>query len=461
MDNLWYLFSHKHVVFLKNTIFRRFYQLFPSIEIQIIINEQYHFETSLNMKNIKPLHLTFILFFLTLSFARTNAQATKKSFANEGVSIERLARYDAFLNQEIKEGRIAGALSLVSRNGKIVHNTSFGYSSLVDKKPMQKDGIFHLMSMTKPIITAAFMMLYEEGHFFLTDPVSKYLPQFKDLKVAKDVQAGKDGPTEPANKEITIAHLLSHTAGFSHGLGGTELDNDIANALYYEPQENIESRVNTLASLPLIDHPGEQWYYSASPDVLALLIEKFSGKTVEVFLQERMFTPLGMNDTGYNIAKKNQNRWVPVHNLNKEGKLVNSEQQLPVEENKVFGGTHGLFSTAVDYMKFCRMMLNKGSFNGKIFLSPKTVDLMTMNQTGDLQHAPGQGFGFGFGVTVDLADSKSLGSVGQYYWGGAYSTYFFIDPKENLIAILMTQLQPYSNYYNQKMRQFVYQALVD
>ncbi len=413
------------------------------------------------MKKINPLHFTFILSLITFAITQTNAQATIESFANDGVSIERLARYDAFLNQEIKEGRIAGALSLVSRNGKIVHNTSFGYSSLEDKKPMQKDGIFHLMSMTKPIVTAAFMMLYEEGHFFLTDPVSKYLPQFKNLKVSKDVQAGKDGPTELVNKEITIAHLLSHTAGFSHGLGGTELDNDIAKALYYEPQENIESRVNTLASLPLIGHPGEQWYYSASPDVLALLIEKFSGKTVEVFLQERIFDPLGMDDTGYNISKKNQERWVPVHNLNKEAKLVNSEQQLPVEGNKVFGGTHGLFSTAVDYMKFCRMMLNKGSLNGNIFLSPKTVDLMTMNQTGDLQHAPGQGFGFGFGVTTNVADAKSLGSVGQYYWGGAYSTYFFIDPQENLIAILMTQLQPYSNFYNQKMRQFVYQALVD
>jgi len=413
------------------------------------------------MKKINPLHLTFILFFLIFSCTWSNAQSTIASFANEGVSIERLARYDAFLNQEIKAGRIAGALSLVSRNGKIVHNTSFGYSSLEDKKPMQKDGIFHLMSMTKPIVTAAFMMLYEEGHFFLTDPVSKYLPQFKDIKVAKDVNIGKNGPTEPANKEITIAHLLSHTAGFSHGLGGTELDNDIAKALYYEPQESIESRVNTLASLPLIGHPGEQWYYSASPDVLTLLIEKFSGKTVAVFLEERIFKPLDMKDTGYNIAKINQKRWVPVHNLSKEGVLINSERQLAIEGNKVFGGTHGLFSTVADYMKFCRMMLNKGSLNGKLFLSPKTVDLMTMNQTGDLQHAPGQGFGLGFGVTTDVADAKSLGSLGQYYWSGAYCTYFFIDPKEKLIAILMTQLQPYSNYYNQKMRQFVYQALVD
>ena len=389
------------------------------------------------------------------------AQTDKHLVQNEGISIDRLVRYDAFLNQEINEGRIAGAISLISRNGKIVHNATYGYSSLSDKKAMHEDGIVHLMSMTKPIVTTAFMMLYEEGHFFLTDPVSKYLPQFKNIKVAQDVKAGKDGPTVEANKEITIAHLLSHTAGFSHGLGGTSLDNDIAKALYYEPQENIESRVNTLASLPLIGQPGKQWYYSASPDVLALLIEKFSDKTVESFLQERIFNPLGMKDTGYNIAKKNQNRWVPVHNINKEGKLVNSEQQLPIEGNTVFGGTHGLFSTAADYMKFCQMMLNKGSLNGKLFLSPKTVDIMTMNQTGDLHHAPGQGFGFGFGVTVDLADSKSLGSVGQYYWGGAYSTYFFVDPQEELITILITQLQPYSNYYNDKMRQFIYQSIVD
>lgn len=413
------------------------------------------------MKKYNPLHFTFILFLIVVPFLWTNAQSNIEYFENEGVSIERLARYDAFLNKEIKEGRIPGAISLVSRNGKIVHSAVYGYSSLTDKTPMEKDGIFHLMSMTKPIVSAAFMMLYEEGHFFLTDPVSKYLPQFKDVKVAKDVQAGKDGPTIAANKEITIAHLLSHTAGFSHGLGGTPLDNDIAQALYAEPQENIESRVNTLVGLPLIGHPGEQWYYSASPDVLALLIEKFSGKTVADFLQERLFDPLGMKDTGYNIVEANHNRWVPVHNINKEGKLINSEQQLPIVGNKVFGGTHGLFSTAADYMKFCQMMLNKGSLNGQLFLSPKTVDIMTMNQTGDLLHAPGQGFGLGFGVTVDVADSKSLGSVGQYYWGGAYCTYFFIDPKEKLVSILMTQLQPYSNYYSEKMRQYVYQSIVD
>ena len=413
------------------------------------------------MRKTKLLIAPFTLLLFILINHTSSAQTNREFLDNQGVSIERLARYDAFLQNEINEGRIAGAVSLVSRKGKIVHKAKYGYNNIATKKLIQHDGIFHVMSMTKPIVTAAFMMLYEEGHFFLTDPVSDYLPQFKDVKVAKNIKAGKDGATVVAHKEITIAHLLSHTAGFSHGLGGTTLDNDIAKALYQESHSNLESRVNALANLPLIGHPGEQWYYSASPDVLALLIEKFSGKTVATFLQERIFNPLQMNDTGYNIPKEKQYRWVPVHNTNKEGELITSERQLPIEGNAVFGGTHGLFSTASDYMNFCQMMINKGKFNGQLLLSPKTVDLMTMNQIGELEQAPGQGFGFGFGVTTNVADSKSLGSIGQYSWSGAYSTYFFIDPKEQLISILMLQLQPYSNYYNHKMRQFIYQSITD
>ena len=231
--------------------------------------------------------------------------------------------------------------------------------------------------------------------------------------------------------------------------------------LYVEPQANIETRVNTMVKLPLIGQPGDQWYYSASPDVLSLMIEHFSGMTTAAFLQQRLFDPLGMGDTGYNIKKENQNRWLPVHNIDKDGKLIKSPQQLPIEGNTVFGGTHGLFSTASDYMKFAQMLLNGGKWNDKQYLSPKTLEIMTTNQVGDLYQAPGQGFGLGFGVTTDVADSKQLGSVGQYYWGGAYCTYFFVDPKEDLVAILMTQLQPFTGYYGDKLRQLVYQAIVD
>jgi len=402
------------------------------------------------------------LIFFLCCISNISAQlANEVDMVSPGVSSERLNRYDAFLKQEINKGRIPGAISYIVRKGETIHEASYGYSSLAEKTPMKQDNIFHIMSMTKPIVTAAFMMLYEEGHFMLTDPVSKYLPQFKDLKVAKDPSEGLNSGTEPVNKEVTIHHILTHTAGFSHGLGGTELDNATAKALYMEPQKNIESRVNTLVDLPMIGHPGEQWYYSASPDVLSLLIEKFSGMTTATFLQKRIFDPLQMMDTGYNIPKETQNRWTPVHNFDKEGKMTNSEQQLPIEGNTVFGGTHGLFSTAADYMKFCQMLLNKGEWNGKRFLSPKTLEIMTMNQVGNLYEAPGQGFGLGFGVTTDVAKSKSLGSVGQYYWSGAYCTYFFIDPEEELIAILMTQVQPYNNYYGNVMRQFIYQAFTD
>ncbi|NHF61258.1 beta-lactamase family protein [Flavobacteriaceae bacterium TP-CH-4] len=411
------------------------------------------------MKKLIPWYCSALLFISTGNLS--GQLAVESSSKIPGISTDRLERYDTFLQKEINEGRLPGAVSYIVRKGEVVHKAAYGYSSLKDKASMREDQILHIMSMTKPIVTVGFMMLYEEGHFFLTDPVSKYLPQFKDLRVATDVTKGLDQTTEPANKEITIHQILTHTAGFSHGLGGNELDNAIAKALYYEPQENIEDRVNTLVTLPMIGQPGEQWYYSASPDVLSLLIEHFSGISTAEFLQQRIFGPLGMNDTGYNIDKKDQARWGPVHNINEEGKMVVSEDQLPIEGNTVFGGTHGLFSTAADYMLFCRMLLNGGSWNGIRFLSPKTLDIMTMNQVGALYQAPGQGFGLGFGVTTDVANSKSLGSKGQYYWSGAYCTYFFIDPQEELIAILMTQVQPYNNYYGSILRQFVYQSLTD
>ena len=413
------------------------------------------------MKNIKSLStLLFLLLILVMPANGQTGTTAPPSVTISGIDKARLNRYDDFLKKEINEMRIPGAVSYIMRRGEIVHEAAYGYSNLADRTPIQQEQLFHIMSMTKPIVTAAFMMLYEEGYFLLTDPVSKYLPQFKDLRVAKDLDQGTNGETEPANSEITITQLLTHTAGFSHGLGRTKLDNEIAKALYSEPHKDIESRVNAMIKLPLIGHPGDQWNYSASPDVLALLIEHFSGMTTAEFLKERIFDPLEMKDTGYNISKENKGRWMPVHNLDKQGNLVNSKTQLPTEGNTIYGGTHGLFSSASDYMKFCQMLLNKGQYKGKHLLSPKTVDIMTMNQVGDLYEAPGQGFGLGFGVTTDLAASKTLGSVGQYYWSGAYCTYFFIDPKEELIVILMSQLQPYSNYYGDKMRQMVYQSLI-
>lgn len=404
---------------------------------------------------------SFIAYLLLLVLFTTNAfsQATEKVVA--GMSVERLNSYESYIKNAIAEGEIPGAVSMIVRNGEVVHYKAFGVSNVKTQIPMTTDGLFYIQSMTKPIITVAFMMLYEEGHFLLTDPVSKYIPAFKNLKVAKDVSKDKNGETEPMKKEITIANLLSHTAGLSHGLGGTTLDRDYAMTMYYQQHKTVEDRMNAMLTLPLIGQPGEQWYYSAAPDVLSVLIEKFSGMNTADFLQKRIFDPLAMKHTGYNIPKAEQGNMVYVHNKNKAGELEYSTNQPKLEGNTIWSGVNGLYATAADYVTFCQMLLNKGELNGKRLLSRKTVELMTMNHVGDLYNGPGEGFGLGFAVVENVAETKLLGSEGIFYWSGANNTHFFIDPKENLIAVFMTQLAPYNGEYHKKLRQHVIQAVVD
>lgn len=384
------------------------------------------------------------------------------------MSLDRLIRYEAFINQEIENGEMPGAVSLVMRRGELVHYKAFGESDVSTGRAMQPDDIFFIQSMTKPIITVALMMLYEEGHFQLNDPVSKYLPYLENLKVAVDVEAGIEGPTKPVRRPVTIAMLMSHTAGFSHGLGSSRLDRELMRGMYGQSFTNIEERVKYMAKQPLMGQPGEQWYYSAAPDVLSVLIEKFSGQTTEAFLEERLFAPLGMLNTGYNLDEDQQKRVVQVHTFDEKGNLIKPPAdangvftQPPMAGNKVFSGVNALFSTAMDYARFCQMLLNGGRANGVQLLSPKTIEIMTMNQVGELFPDPGTGFGFGFAVVTDLAELKALGSEGQFSWSGANRTFFFVDPKEKLVAIFMTQITPYSNFYGDKMRQFVYQAIVD
>ncbi|SHO64276.1 serine hydrolase domain-containing protein [Algoriphagus zhangzhouensis] len=382
------------------------------------------------------------------------------SLAQNKISEDRLARYDEFLNSEISEGKIPGAVVLIYKDGEKAYEKSFGSSDIETGKAMQNDQIFFIQSMTKPIATVALMMLYEEGKFFLSDPVEQYLPEFKNLRVLKNLEDGKDGETDPAKEKITIAQVLSHTAGFSHGLGASKQEEDVRNALYLQPQKNIESRVKSLASIPLLGQPGEQWYYSASPDIAVRLVEVFSNMPYDQYLQEKILDPLGMKDTGYNLTEEQARRLVSLHGHSESGELIKMPNQPTTSGNTVFGGTHGLFSTAQDYSIFARMLLNGGSWNGKQFLSPKTIDLMTRNHIEGLDYDPGYGFGLGFGILVDIAEADIIGSEGQYFWSGAYCTYFFIDPKENMVSFLMTQYNQYSNFYSNKMRQMVYQAIV-
>lgn len=410
------------------------------------------------MKPIKTVSIAFLISILFLSPAYSQ-MAVNQAGENVGLSSDRLARYDAYFQKEIDEGRLPGVVTLVYKNGEKVHESALGYNDLAAKTAIRQDQIFYIQSMTKPIISTAFMMLYEEGYFFLTDPISKYLIEFKDMKVILDPAKGSVGGTEPAKSQITIAQVLSHTAGFLHGIGGTELDKEVAKAIYMSGPKSIEERVKALATQPLASHPGQQWNYSASPDILARLIEVFSGMSPAEFLKTRLFDPLGMKDTGYNLSETQKTRMVQVHNFNETGVLVKSERQTQTSGNTVYGGTHGLFSTAQDYSLFAGMMLNGGEWNGKRYLSPKTVEIMSMNQSKELFQDPGKGFGFGFAVVDDLADAKALGSEGTFYWSGAYCTYFFIDPKEEMVAIFMTQVNPFSSYYENKFRQMIYQAV--
>lgn len=407
------------------------------------------------------LFLPLILCLLFSCFSSFGQPMPRIQSETSGMSVDRLDRFSRYIEGEIEAGRQPGAVLMIARRGELVHEQAYGYSSLTDKSPMRLDQIFYIMSMTKPIMSVAFMMLYEEGHFSLTDPISKYLPQFKNPRVAKDPEAGANGETVPADQEITIAQVLSHTAGFSHGGSENQLVRDYSQAVYGQKHETIADRVNAMSEIPLLGQPGEQWVYSSSPDILAVLIEHFTGQLVAEFLKERLFDPLGMEDTGYNLTKDQQKRMVQLHIMNSEGKLVNSPRQTPVEGNTVHGGAAGLFSTAGDYLKFCRMLLNGGRGNGQQLLSPKTIELMTMNHVGDLYDWPGMGFGLGFGVITDVAESKSPASVGLYCWSGAFNTQFFVDPQEELIAVIMTQTAPYSNLLWEKLLQFTYQAIVD
>ncbi len=414
----------------------------------------------------RSLRTTFTLISFLLNFTLFAQLPTQVDASAAGFSEARLERLSNFLNDEIEAARIPGGVCWIARKGVTAHQATYGYRNMAAKEAMTAEQIFFIQSMTKPIISVAFMMLYEEGHFELTDPLYQHLPAFKDMKVA---QSDPDNPGKmeevPAKNPITLEHLLSHQAGFLHGLSNAPLDVRYRKALYGENyttavHETIEDRVMALRALPLVGEPGEQWMYSAATDVLALLIEKFSEMTTAAFLQERIFDPLGMTNTGYNLTEQQAKRVAGLHLKNQEQTIFYSPRQVPTSGNTIFGGTHGLFSTAKDYMKFATMLLQEGEYDGQRLLSRKTVELMTINHAED-RREEGDGFGLGFGIRTSMAAADGLASEGTFYWSGAYNTYFFIDPAEDLIGILLLQFAPYTDYYNRQFRQLVYQAIVD
>ncbi len=395
-----------------------------------------------------------------------------------GLSSSRLTRIDVWRDRLVADGKLAGATTLVFRRGEVAH---FGCSGLADierGKPMAPDTLVRIYSMTKPLTTVAAMMLYEEGRFQLDDPITRYLPCFADMRVCTGGARGKL-ETVPAMRDITFRDLMTHTSGLTYGF----MESSVVDALYRErgiefgaAPATLRETVEMLAALPLIAQPGEEWNYSVSTDVLGCLVEVISGQVFGDFLREKVLLPLGMAETDWQVPAGLEHRFAANYGLDAARKLRlidDPARSRYLTPPKAHSGGGGLVSTASDYLRFCRFLLNKGELEGVRLLGRKTVELMMSNHLRGDMAAMGQprwsestmegiGFGLGFSVMLDPARAQILGTPGECAWGGAASTAFWVDPGEEMAVILLTQLMPSSAWpLRRELRVLSYQAIID
>jgi len=371
-----------------------------------------------------------------------------------GMSEARLARIGNMIETAIEEDRIPGAVALVARDGRIVYHEAFGLADNASGRPLKKDDIFRIASQTKAITATAVMILWEQGRFQLDDPISKWIPEFKDAGVLKTFnEPDATWTTEPANKPITIRHLLTHTSGIGYGVidGDARIKQIYAKAgvtdLFTTEPVTIGESVRKLAKLPLHHHPGERFTYSEGLDVLGYFIEIVSGKPFDVFLRDHLFAPLGMTDTGFYLPTDKASRLVPVQKP-EGGKWVRFpvtfyDPDYPIKGAKsFFSGGAGLCSTAKDYATFLQMYLNGGELNGVRILSRTTIETIMRNQTGDRFGGGDKHYGLAFGVVTEQGVARGgEGSEGTFDWGGYFNTQYFADPGERLVGVLMKQTQ--------------------
>lgn len=420
------------------------------------------------------IHIMLLIVFVVFAGGAVGQNVRSMAPNGTGLSNERLERITAVMNDHVAKGHIAGAIGLIARRGKVGYFETYGFQDKEAAVPMRKDTIFRMYSMTKPITGVAVMILYEEGKFHLTDPVSKYLPELGNMKVAvveTDPKTGKKTRyTVPAQREITILDLLRHTSGIDYA--GPE---DVDGKRIYEKlgtnnlDQTIGEMVKKIGQAPLVHQPGTMWEYGLSMDVLARLVEVVSGQPYDKFLEQRIFKPLGMNDTGYYVPPEKQNRFSKLYAPG-DGWTI-KPNTTPAQSSYLkpainFGGGSQTVSTTQDHLRFCQMLLNGGELDGVRILSRKTVELMTSDHLGDMPRGPiiGNGYGFGFTMAVSRGPGKTgvAGSEGEYYWGGAAGTRFWIDPKEQMIGIFMIQILPHTNLtYGSQFRQLAYQAIAD
>ncbi|MFN8493345.1 MAG: serine hydrolase domain-containing protein [Caldilineaceae bacterium] len=390
-----------------------------------------------------------------------------------GFSSKRLARINTVMQRYVDEQKVAGFVTLIARRSQIVHFEKFGMAEIETNKPMEFDTIFRIYSMTKPITSVAVLMLMEEGLLRLDDPVARYIPAFKDVKVLDTNGAWGAQLVDPA-RPITIHDLLTHTAGLSYGFEPHHyidtLYAKVWEKLDTNPQFTLQDWIEEIAQIPLVYQPGTRYRYSMATDVLGYLVQVVSGRPFAEFLQKRIFEPLGMVDTSFYVPQEKVARFAANYGPGEKGGLTVIEAPQTshyTRPDKRASGGGGLVSTTGDYLRFAQMLLNKGELDGVRLLGRKTIELMTTNclPTGvHLNNDPTRGAGFGLGVSVllDLGKVQQLGSVGNYGWGGAANTNFWIDPQEELIGILMLQFMPPDTYpVVVDFRNLTYQALVD
>jgi CubicO group peptidase (beta-lactamase class C family) len=411
-----------------------------------------------------------VLVFLGLNTCTANNQLKTGTPESVSMSSERLSRIDNMLQQSIDSGWIAGATALIARDGKIFYNRAFGYDDPENKTPMQTDAIFRIASQTKAIASIGFMMLFEEGKFLLDDPVSRYIPEFKNPMVL-DKFNKKDTTFTciPAKREVTIRDLLTHTSGIDYsGIGSREMQ-----AIYRKAgiaggfgsdKLTIGDDVKLLGKQPLVHQPGERWTYGLNVDVIGYLVEILSGEKLDQYLKKHVFEPLGMNDTYFYLPAEKQARLVKVSGENSRHKVTPIPQEIvnyPLLKGTYFSGGAGLSSTTKDYAIFLQMLLNKGEYNGKRLLSRRTVELITSNQIGNLSLGTDK-FGLGFEITTQAGQAVLGVSEGSFSWGGYFGTTYWADPKEKLVCLLFMQQFPLSHgEIGSKFKALVYQALND
>ena len=390
-----------------------------------------------------------------------------------GISSTRLGRLAPTMQQYVDAGRAAGVVTIVMRQGKVVHLEAVGKRDIESNAPMQKDTIFRIASMSKAITSMATMILLEEGKLLLSDPVSKFIPSFAKTTVMVPPPPGAVPGTPvsavPAKRQVTIRDLLTHTAGIGYGAGPAEALYKAANVhMWYfaDKAEPIAVTIDRLATLPFDAQPGEKYVYGFNTDILGVVVEKASGMSLDQFLKTRIFDPLKMVDTSFYLPPEKRNRLATVYSI-VDGKLVRAPEAGMGQGAYVdgprqsFSGGAGLLSTASDYARFLQMVVNGGELDGVRIVGPKTVELMSSSHTGALFNEGKTGFGLGFEVVEHVGRSGEHGSVGLLSWGGAYHTDFWADPKEQVVAVLMTQLLPAGGSdLHGKFRALVYQSIM-